>query len=72
MTQVRSGRAAWIADRTSCIIGKDTAARYKLQVGQKITLMGTFYPCDLELKIAGIPRGTSTFMIVCQREAPSV
>lgn len=51
-------RAAWIADRTSCIIGKDTAERYNLRINQKITLIGTFYPCDLELKIAGIYSGT--------------
>ena len=49
---------AWIADRTSCIIGKETAARYNLQIGQKMTLMGTIYPCDIELKIAGIYTGT--------------
>jgi len=51
-------RAAWIADRTSCIVGKDTASRYGLKIGQKITLIGTFYPCNLELKIAGIYSGT--------------
>jgi putative ABC transport system permease protein len=50
--------AAWMADRTSCIIGKDTMERYKLRLGQKITLEGTIYPCDLELKIVGIYSGT--------------
>jgi putative ABC transport system permease protein len=50
--------AAWIADQTSCIVGKDTAERYHLKIGQKITLIGTIYPCDLELKIAGIYSGT--------------
>jgi putative ABC transport system permease protein len=49
---------AWIADRTSCIIGKDTVERYHLKLGQKITLVGTIYPCDIELKIAGIYTGT--------------
>ncbi|MGV3531053.1 MAG: ABC transporter permease [Chthoniobacteraceae bacterium] len=49
---------AWLADRTSCIIGKDTAERYNLKLGQKITLIGTIYPIDLELKIAGIYEGT--------------
>ena len=51
-------RQAWIADRTACIIGKDTAERYQLKLGQKITLIGTIYPCDIELKIAGIYSGT--------------
>lgn len=50
--------AAWIADRTSCIIGQDTVDRYHLKLGQKITLIGVLYPCDLELKIAGIYSGT--------------
>lgn len=49
---------AWIADRTACIIGKDTADLHQLKLGQKITLVGTIYPCDLELKIAGIYSGT--------------
>jgi putative ABC transport system permease protein len=49
---------AWIADRTSCIIGKDTIERYHLKLGQKITLVGTIYPCDIELKIAGVYSGT--------------
>ena len=50
--------AAWIADRTSCIVGSETAAKYGLKVGAKMNLIGTIYPCDLELKIAGIYTGT--------------
>jgi putative ABC transport system permease protein len=50
--------AAWIADRTSCILGKDTAERYKLKIGDRIHLIGTLWPCDLELTIAGIYSGT--------------
>ncbi len=57
-TMPEDQRQAWIADRTSCIVGKDTAERYKLRLGQKITLIGTLYPCDLELKILGIYSGT--------------
>lgn len=49
---------AWLKDRTSCIIGRDTAARYKLKIGDKMNLIGTLWPCDLELKIAGIYSGT--------------
>lgn len=49
---------AWIADRTSCIMGRDTAARYGLKVGDRINLVGTIWPADLELKIAGIYSGT--------------
>lgn len=49
---------AWIKDRTSCIVGKDTMDRYKLKVGDKMKLTGTFYPCDLDLKIVGVYSGT--------------
>lgn len=54
----RDQREAWIADRTSCIVGADTAERYKLKIGDRMHLLGTLYPCDLELKIAGIYHGT--------------
>ncbi len=49
---------AWIRDRASCIVGQDTATRYKLKVGDKMQFAGTFYPVDLDLKIAGIYHGT--------------
>ena len=51
-------RDAWLADRTSCIMGKKTMEHYNLHLGQKITLIGTIYPCDLELKIVGVYEGT--------------
>ena len=50
--------AAWFTDRTSCIVGADTAKLYGLKIGDKKTLIGTIYPCDLEVKIAGIYSGT--------------
>lgn len=49
---------AWVANRISCIVGRDTAERYKLKVGDRMNLQGTIWPCDLELKIAGIYHGT--------------
>lgn len=49
---------AWFADRTSCIVGADTAKLYNLKIGDKKTLVGTIYPCNLEVKIAGIYSGT--------------
>ena len=48
----------WKRTRDSCIVGKDTAKRYGLKVGDRVTLVGTIYPIDLELKIAGIYEGT--------------
>jgi putative ABC transport system permease protein len=50
---------AWLADRTSCIVGKMTANRYKLKIGDRLQFTGQIYPCDLELKIAGIYQGTA-------------
>ena len=50
---------AWMADRTSCIVGKMTADRYGLKIGDRMQFTGQIYPCDLELKIAGIYQGTA-------------
>ena len=51
--------AAWLADRTSCIVGKMTVDRYKMKIGDRLQFTGQIYPCDLELKIAGIYQGTA-------------
>jgi len=51
--------AAWIANRTSALIGADTAKRYNLKIGDRIPLVGQIYPIDLDLTVAGIYRGTS-------------
>lgn len=48
---------AFLADRTSCIVGKETAEKYKLKVGDRMPLVGTIWPFDLDLKIAGIYQG---------------
>lgn len=50
---------AWCADRTTCIVGKLTADRYGLKIGDRMQFMGQLYPCDLELKVAGIYQGTA-------------
>lgn len=50
---------AWKADRTSCIVGKLTADRYNLKIGDRMQFTGQLYPCDLELKVAGIYQGTA-------------
>ena len=49
---------AWLADRTSCIIGRETADKYQLKLGDRIVLAGTIWPTDLDLKVAGIYQGT--------------
>lgn len=50
---------AWVADRTSAIVGRMTADRYKLKIGDRMQFTGQIYPCDLEFKIAGIYEGTA-------------
>ncbi len=48
----------FIRDRTSCFVGKDTMERYQLKVGDRMRFTGTFYPTDLDLKIAAVYSGT--------------
>jgi putative ABC transport system permease protein len=49
---------AFEKDQRSCILGKLTAEKYKLKVGDRITLASTIYPATLEFRIAGIYSGT--------------
>jgi len=49
---------AFEKDQTSCIIGKLTADRYHLSVGDRLPFTSTIYPCSIEVKIAGIYSGT--------------
>jgi putative ABC transport system permease protein len=44
--------------KDACIIGKITADKYKLKVGDRLTLDSTIYPCALTFRIAGIYSGT--------------
>jgi len=44
--------------KDSCLLGKITAEKYKLKVGDRITLPSTVYPCTLDFKIVGIYAGT--------------
>lgn len=50
---------AWKADRTSCIVGKMTADRYQLKVGDRMQFTSQIYPADLEFKVVGIYHGTA-------------
>jgi len=50
--------AAFENVRDACIIGKITADKYKLKVGDKITLDSTIYPATMDFKIVGIYAGT--------------
>lgn len=57
--RVEAGQLSdWLADHRSCIVGRDTLERYGLAVGERMRLTGTFYPVDLDLRIAGAYAGT--------------
>ena len=45
---------AFIADRTGCIIGKETAAKYNLKIGDRMTLKGDIFPVNLDFTVRGI------------------
>lgn len=47
-------KAAFIAERTGAVAGRDLANRFGWKIGDRITLIGTIFPVDLELTIVGI------------------
>ena len=49
---------AFMQVKDSAVLGKITAEKYNLKVGDRITLPSTVYPCTLEFKIVGIYSGT--------------
>ncbi|MBM3891749.1 MAG: FtsX-like permease family protein, partial [Verrucomicrobia bacterium] len=50
-------REAFIKEKTACIVGWKTMQRFGWKLGDKITLLGTAWPCDLELVIRGVYYG---------------
>jgi len=49
---------AWLKDRTSCLVGRETAERFGYKPGSRFTLMSGLFPCSVELKVAGTYWGT--------------
>ncbi|MFO1486938.1 MAG: FtsX-like permease family protein [Verrucomicrobiota bacterium] len=49
---------AFQVERTGCVIGKLSADKFKLKVGDKISLESTVYPVTMDFKIVGIYSGT--------------
>lgn len=49
---------AFIKDRNSCLVGADTMKRYQLKIGDRMKFTGTFYPVDLDVRIAAVFKGT--------------
>ncbi len=52
------GYARFKASKDACVLGKITADKYHLKVGDRITLDSTVYPGSLTFTIAGIYAGT--------------
>jgi putative ABC transport system permease protein len=58
LTMPPDSYAAFEGERDACVIGKITADKYKLKLGDKITLESTIYPATMDFKIVGIYAGT--------------
>ncbi len=43
----------------AAIVGRKTAERYGLKIGDRMQFTGQIYPCDLEFKVAGVYEGTA-------------
>ena len=43
----------FVRQRTACVVGVKTMERFGWKVGDRVTLLGAMWPCDLELEIAG-------------------
>lgn len=56
---LREQYLAWVGNRTSAIVGVETAKRYNLKPGDRFRVMGEIYPVDLDLTVAGIYQGTT-------------
>jgi putative ABC transport system permease protein len=45
---------AFVGDQTGCILGRKTAQRHNLKLGDRVTLVGDFFPVTLDFTIRGI------------------
>lgn len=52
-----SERQAFINEPTGCIVGRKTAARHNLKIGDRVTIVGDIFPVTLELIVRGIFSG---------------
>ncbi|MGH9837581.1 MAG: ABC transporter permease [Blastocatellia bacterium] len=48
---------AFVNEPTACIVGRKTAARHNLKIGDRVTIVGDYYPVTLELVVRGIYAG---------------
>lgn len=50
-------RNAWLAERTSCIVGETLAEKYGFKVGDTVPITGTIYPGEYRFTVRGIYKG---------------
>jgi len=48
----------FVKERTACVVGIKTMERFGWKLGERITLMGAMWPCNLELTIRGVYSGS--------------
>jgi putative ABC transport system permease protein len=53
-----AGYEKFAAEKDACVLGKITADKYHLKIGDRLTLESTVYPGSLTFQIAGIYTGT--------------
>lgn len=46
-------KKAFLAERTACIVGRKTATRLNMKLGDRVTLVGDIFPVKLELIVRG-------------------
>ena len=58
MKTPRDQHEAWVKNVRGCIVGKITAQKYGMKLGDRLPFTGTMWPCDLELTVMGFYEGT--------------
>src|SRR5262245_24843872 len=48
----------FVNDRTGCVIGRKTAVRHKLKIGDRMSIVGDIFPITIELTVRGVYDGT--------------
>lgn len=49
---------AFLKDQTACLVGKITADKYKMKIGDRLPFTAGIWPCNVTLRIAGFYEGT--------------
>lgn len=47
-------QARWIATRNGALVGRSTAEKYGMKIGDRVTIVGDIYPVTLQLEVCGI------------------